>query len=100
MATFKLPQKSLLFFAIMYFGRKHYEKAIKILTKTFGPVKAESKEFDFTEFSEYYKPKMGKIQTKKYVVFEKPIDRGRLAGIRLFTQKLEDKLSRKKKNMQ
>lgn len=93
MAHFKPPQKSLLFFAIMYSGRKHYEKAIKILTKTFGPIKAESREFDFMEFSEYYKPEMGKTQTKKYLIFEKPIDRAKLAGIRLFTQKLEGKLS-------
>lgn len=97
MATFNPPQKSLLFFAIMYSGKKNYEKTINILTKTFGPIKAESKEFDFTKFSEYYKPEMGRTQIKKYIIFEKPIDRAKLADIRLFTQELENKLSKNKK---
>jgi hypothetical protein len=97
MAQFKKPEKALLLMAVMYSNRASLEKAMNELTKKFGPVSTQSKEFDFTKFTQYYNPEMGKKQIKKYVVFEKLIDRAKLADIRIFTQKLEDRLSKNKK---
>lgn len=97
MAKFIKPQKALLFFALMYSGKQGYEKAKNELVRKFGPVRAESAEFDFTKFSEYYVPEMGRKQKKRYVVFERLFDRPGLADARLFTQKLEQRLSKRGK---
>lgn len=97
MAEFKKPYKAVLFLALMFSDRSMLDRAMKELTRKFGPVKSESKEFDFTKFSDYYVPEMGEKQAKKYIVFERLIDRSRLADIRLFTQNLEEKLSKSKK---
>lgn len=97
MAKFIEPQKALLFFALMYSSRKSLDAALKALVRKFGPARAESPEFDFTEFSEYYVPEMGRKQKKRYVVFDRLFDRPGLADVRLFTQKLEQRLSKRGK---
>ncbi|MCX6707177.1 MAG: DUF4416 family protein [Candidatus Woesearchaeota archaeon] len=97
MAQFKKPEKALLLMAVMHSSKASLDRAMAELIKKFGPVSTQSKEFDFTKFTQYYNPEMGKKQIKKYVVFEKLIDRSKLADIRLFTQKLEEKLSKNKK---
>lgn len=97
MAQPKKPEKALLLMAVMHSSKASLDKAMAELVKKFGPLRTQSREFDFTKFTQYYNPEMGRKQTKKYVVFDKLIDRAKLADIRIFTQKLEEKLAKKAK---
>jgi len=97
MAQITKPNPALLLFAVMYSSKEALDKTFKELTKKFGRIKTQSKDFDFTKFSKYYEPEMGNKLMKRYIVFEKPFDRAKIVDIRLWTQGFENKLSKNKK---
>jgi len=73
---------------------KLFDESENILRRKFGPIDSKSDIMKFT-FTDYYQEEMGKGLLRKFISFEKLIDPGRLAGIKIFTNKLELKTSRK-----
>jgi hypothetical protein len=97
MAKIKPSSKAKLFVGVMYSDETLYKKIIPILTKKFGAIETESKIYDFTRFTDYYCAEMGKSLKKRFVVFEKKIDRSRLAGIKVWTNSIEARFAKKGK---
>jgi len=93
----KPVSKAKLFAGIMYSDKKTYNLIVKELEKKFGKIETESAEYDFTKFTKYYVPEMGKKIFKKFLVFKRLISRDKLADIKLFTNELEDRFARKSK---
>jgi len=87
------PSKARLFCAIFYSDKKFYNDALIILKNSFGPVEAESDEYNFSDFTDYYKDEMGEGIFKKIVIFKNPIERTDLVDIKLFCNKIESQLS-------
>ena len=93
----KKPEKTKLLIGIMYKNDTSLEKVKKELIKKFGAIDHESQPYLFDDFSMYYEKEMGKKIYKKFLTFEKLIDREKLADIKLFTNSLEEKYSKNKK---
>jgi hypothetical protein len=96
MGTIKSPEKSLLFFAVMYSSEENAKKTIKLLLKKFGNILSESDEFNFN-FTDFYENEFGKNLKKRFVLFEKKINREELAKIKIFSNKTEEKFSKNNK---
>lgn len=94
MAHTKPVDKAKLFVGIMYSKDKDIKNIVSELVKKYGRIWLESREFNF-KFTEYYMPEMGMNLAKKFYVFEKPIDRSRLGAVKSFTNKLEDRYTKK-----
>jgi len=62
------------------------------LQERFGPVDRASEVFPF-DFTGYYDKEMGKGILRRFLSFEKLIDPGELAGIKIETNRLEEALS-------
>ena len=93
----KPVSKAKFFTGVMYSDKKTYSAVVKALKKKFGEIEEESEPYDFTKFTRYYVPEMGKKILKKFLVFKKPINRDNLADIKLFTNEIEDKYAKKSK---
>lgn len=92
MSAIKQIPKVKLIEAVMFKDWKIYNSAIKEIKKRFGEIDAESEEYDFN-FTNYYDGEMGSGYKKKIISFEKLINRGKLADIKLFTNEIEKKFS-------
>ncbi|MCX5700138.1 MAG: DUF4416 family protein [Candidatus Omnitrophica bacterium] len=75
---------------------KFFKKSKIILTRYFGELDFESYSLPF-EFTDYYNEEMGSDLKKVFVSFKKLILPEQLPRIKRLTNKIEDKLSRKKK---
>ena len=93
----KKVSKAKFFTGIMYSDKKIYNAVVKALEKKFGEIETESEPYDFTRFTGYYVPEMGKKILKKFLVLKKQISRDKLADIKLFTNELEDKFAKRSK---
>jgi len=93
MAEAKIPKKAKLIAGIMWADEKARDAAIKKLTEKFGEIDSESEEYDFFQFTDYYKGEMGPKITKKIVSFKNLINREKLAAIKIFTNRLEEDVS-------
>jgi len=58
-----------------------------------GPICLESRTFRFDEFTHYYDQEMGNILYKRFWVFERLIDPGRLAEIKTETNRWETEIA-------
>ncbi len=87
------PSKAKLFCAIFYSDKKLYDDALIILKKNFGAVETESDEYNFSDFTDYYKDEMGEGIFKKIIVFKEQIDRTSLVDIKLICNGIELELS-------
>ena len=85
--------KAKLFVAIMYSSEEACKKAVEELVEKFGEIYAESDAFAF-DFTDYYSEEMGQKLLKKFMSFRDLINREELAGVKLFTNELEKKLSK------
>jgi hypothetical protein len=65
-------------------------QAAKLLEEEFGRIDSKSGVIDF-DFTDYYAKEMGKPLLRQWVSFEKPIDPGDLAGIKVRTNELEQR---------
>ena len=70
----------------------------KSLTKEFGPIDMVSRWFSF-DFTTYYEKEMGAPLFRRMLVFEKLIEQGILAEIKIITNHLELKYSKNNKRM-
>jgi hypothetical protein len=93
------PSKAKLFIGVIYKNKEIYNKVLKELTKKFGEIEKESFEYNFDEFTSYYKKEIGSNLTKKFIVFKKLIKRDKITDIKLFTNSIEEKYSRKGKRL-
>jgi hypothetical protein len=88
-----------LIIAIMFSKKEIYDKALKELIKRFGEIDKEGDEFNFDKFTSYYEKEMGKDLRKKFVVFNKIINKKDLVNIKLLTTEIENKYSKDSKRM-
>jgi hypothetical protein len=84
--------KAVPFCGMMYSDESVFEHAQKMLESEFGTVEKISAPYDFA-FTDYYEKEMGRGLEKRFVVFKKTIDRGALADIKIFTNRVEKELS-------
>ena len=77
---------------MMYQDKPVFDRALKMLKEEFGDVEKISAPYDFT-FTDYYEKEMGAGLVKRFIVFEKSIERDGLADIKIFTNMTEKKLS-------
>ena len=93
MAEPVIPPKAKLFIGILFSDESLILSAHEILTKKFGEIDFQTKKIPFAHTS-YYKS-MGANLTKVFYSYKKLIRREDIAGIKLFTNGLERRLSGK-----
>jgi hypothetical protein len=76
----------------MYRDKLVFERALKLLEGGFGEVDKIIEPYDFT-FTDYYENEMGGGLEKRFIVFKKPIERAKLADIKIFTNGIEKEFS-------
>ena len=81
-----------LFIGFIFNKEVYLEKAKKILTKKFGPIDLESEVIDFI-YTDYYCKEMGENLKRSFVSFRRLIIASKLADIKLFTNRIESRLS-------
>jgi len=81
-----------LFIGFIFSQDKFLFKAKEILSKKFGPIDWESEIIDFI-FTDYYEKEMGSNLKRNFISFKRLIRASKLADIKIFTNKLEDRLS-------
>ena len=72
------------------------DKAVSILKKRFGKIDFQSHELDFN-YTDYYFSEMGRPLKRLFIGFEKLISEEKLAEIKIYTNSLEERLSREGK---
>jgi len=87
------PSKARLFCAVFYSDKSLYNDALIILKQNFGAVETESDEYNFSDFTDYYKEEMGEGIFKKIIIFKNPIERTDLPDIKIITNEIELELS-------
>jgi len=95
----KEPSKAKLFIGVIFNNGQVYEKVLEELKNEFGEIEKESFEYNFDEFTTYYKTEIGQNLTKKFIVFKKLIKRENITDVKLFTNKIEDNNSKKEKRL-
>ena len=91
-----IEENGYIVFAIIYKDSRDFKSLKKILNKKFGKPIAESNEYDFSKFSDYYETEMGTGLKRRIVVFDKAkLDASFLIKIKLFSLKLEKRLAKK-----
>lgn len=83
------PDNVLLILAAFSRHGEALDWARQTAVREFGPLALESSRFRFEE-TDYYKSTMGADLQKTFFAFERGIDPGRLAGIKLQTNRWED----------
>lgn len=81
-----------LIIAIMYPNDEALQNAKKELIKEFGAIEKESQEYKFI-FTKYYEKEFGRDLRKKFLIFQRNIDKKGLSMIRIQTGKIEQKFS-------
>ena len=71
-----------------------FDLAESELERLYRPVDLRSSILDF-DYTDYYEPEMGPDLKRKFISFQKKIDPGKLAGIKLQTIELEKIFSKK-----
>jgi hypothetical protein len=78
------------FCGIIYSDNCIKDKAFAQLEARLGKIDSESKTVDFEQFTSYYNPEMGSGLKRLWISFEKLISADELAGIKVFTNAVED----------
>ncbi|HPJ37094.1 MAG TPA: DUF4416 family protein [Spirochaetota bacterium] len=95
MSSPTIPPRAKLFTGIITNSDELLSRAEKVLIKKYGPVDFRTLKIPFTH-TDYYKS-IGTNLFKTFFSFEKLIKREHIVDIKLFTNKLEDKISRGEK---
>jgi len=85
-----------LFMGFIFANELYFIKAKEILINKFGTLDLESKTIDFI-YTDYYNKEMGQGLKRKFISFKKLIQPQILPDIKIFTNKLENKLSIEKR---
>ncbi|MDR3111736.1 MAG: DUF4416 family protein [Elusimicrobiota bacterium] len=92
MGTIGKPKSVKLFCGIISSDQSIEEQAFKHLEGKFGTIDFKSEVMSF-DFSNYYEPEMGKNLSRFWVSFKNLILEDELAGIKVFTNSVEDGLA-------
>ena len=68
--------------AVMYSDKEIYSKCKHILEQKFNNIAKESNEYDFDQFTHYYEKEMGKGLVKRFLIFDKEIEKKDLIEIK------------------
>lgn len=93
MGTAAQPSQATLFIAVMYnpsVGPPGPDEILAVLQNQYGDVEFSHGPVPFS-FTEYYRDEMGENLQKRYVTFRRPIQRDELAGIKVFTNGMEER---------
>lgn len=82
------------FVAIMYNQDGLYEQALYKIVNKFGDPLGRSREYNFSSFTSYYEDEFGKGLNKRMLVFQKPQDLQDFHKIKIWTNQLEEELSK------
>lgn len=93
MAVPKKPTPVKLFAGLLYCSEDVLEKALRVLEETFGRIDYISQEIEFT-WTNYYAEEMCEKLYRKFVSFEKLIDPGILADIKIKTNEIEQRFTK------
>lgn len=74
--------------------KRLFAQAQRALTRKFGPLDAASSLIDFN-FTTYYQKEMGKNSKRQFISFRRLVDAGRLAAVKIFTNKIENSMAQK-----
>lgn len=94
MGRIKKPLPGKLILSAIYSSLGPMHDAIREVENKFGLVEFESDEIEFIHTT-YYREEMGDNLKRKFFAFEEKIDRESLAEIKIWTNKLEEKLGEK-----
>ncbi len=83
------PDPVKLFCGVLHHDSLLWSQAKKELTERFGPIDFESRAYSF-DVTTYYEEEMGQGLVRQFVCFERLIDPGEIAEIKLFTNEVED----------
>ncbi len=86
------PDPVKMFVAVLYSDEVLLEKSLKILEDEYGPMDYRSRPMPF-QVTSYYVDEMGETIQRIFLSFEKLIDPGRLAEIKIRTNQIEDELA-------
>jgi hypothetical protein len=95
MSSPALPPRAKLFIGIIANSDELVSRAEKVLIKKYGPIDFRSMKIPFTH-TDYYKS-IGTNLYKTFFSFEKLVRRERIVDIKLFTNRLEEKISKSEK---
>ncbi len=87
-----LPVKLIIGF--IYKDNSYFKKSKAALSAKFGPIDFESKPVSFY-LTDYYEKEFGKDLTRSFLSFKKLINPQKLAAIKVFTNSLEGRFSKK-----
>lgn len=88
-------EKEKLIIGVIYNDMDVYDKAIEILKEAFGEIDLESERFSFSkEYSSYYDGELGGEGQRVILSFRDTVSPERQAQIKLFTNDVEQKLSK------
>jgi len=90
MGRIKYPLPGKLIVSIIYSSAGPMNDVVLEIEKKFGRVVFETDEIEFLH-TKYYREEMGDDLHRKFFAFENDIDRGNLADIKIWTNKLEEK---------
>ena len=94
MGRIKPPFPGRLIVSAIYSSLDAMHDAILEMEKKLGRVEIETDEMEFLHTT-YYREEMGDDLRRKFFAFEKPIERGHLPDIKIWTNKLEEKYGEK-----
>ncbi len=86
------PDPVKLFVGVLYSDDALLEKAVQILTGEYGPVDYRSEPVPFV-MTDYYQDEMGESIQRFFLSFQRLIDPGGLAQIKIRTNEIEDELT-------
>lgn len=96
MGKTKLPPPAKLIIGLIYRNSAVKDKVLDILKRRFGEIDFLSRELDF-DFTDYYYPELGRPLRRLYLSFKQLLSEAKLLDIKLYTNKLEERFSRKQK---
>lgn len=96
MGKINIPPAAKLIIGLIYRNSAVKDKILDILKKRFGEVDFLSHELDFN-YTDYYYPELGKPLKRLLVSFKQLASEDKLSDIKLYTNKIEERFSRKQK---
>jgi hypothetical protein len=92
MGEVKVPAEVKLILGMIFKDKTILTKAEKLLFRRFGKIDFESPLIPFL-YSNYYKGEMGKDLKRKFISFQKLINPESISQVKIFTNKIEKRLS-------
>jgi len=92
------PQKVKLFCGLIFRSEEYLKKAKHALEKRFGDIDSQSQIIKFN-YTDYYEKEMGKGLKRQFVSFRPLINPESLTKAKLYTLKIEKKMSRNKQRL-